>query len=76
MESLRGKKAHIVAGLLAIVGVVKMLTGDTSGLMEVIQNADLFLEASGLSAIRAGIAKVAEQIAVSKGYVGDGMDGG
>jgi len=59
MESLKGKKTYIIAMLLGLVGLMKALTGDASGMVEIFQNVDLILESAGLASLRAGITSMA-----------------
>ncbi len=58
MEFLHGKKTHLVAALMVMVGVINMLTGDASGMQMVMDNAMILLSGFGLSALRAGVSKV------------------
>ena len=54
---LRGMKTYIIAALMGIAGVVQILTGDISGWAAIADNLNIFLEALGLGALRAGVAK-------------------
>ena len=58
MSLLSGKKTHIVALLMVLVGIVNGLTGDASGWQMVADNIQLVLNGLGLSALRAGVAKL------------------
>lgn len=59
MEFLRGKKTYIIAGLMMVVSIINMVTGDIS-IGEVLSDPNLrmLLEGFGLSFLRAGVAKV------------------
>ena len=57
MDIFKGKKTHIVALLLLAVGIVNMLSGDATGLPMIMEQAPILLNAFGLSALRAGVAK-------------------
>ncbi len=58
MNWLRGKKTYIVAGLMALVALVRFLTGDLSFPDFILSDSmRTLLEAAGLSALRAGVAK-------------------
>ena len=55
--ALAGYKSYIVAGLLALVGIINGLTGDASGWQAVMDNALIILNGLGLATLRAGVAK-------------------
>lgn len=59
MDFLKGKKTYIVAGLMVVVAVVNMITGDMT-LIQFISSEHVMtlLEAVGLGTLRAGVAKV------------------
>jgi hypothetical protein len=57
MNFLSGKKTHIVAFLLVLVGLVQGLTGDAGAWQGVLDNALIILNGLGLSALRAGVNK-------------------
>jgi len=58
MKWLKGKKTHIISGLMVFVGLIKLITGDMS-LAEFVMSGEVMtmLEGFGLSALRAGVAK-------------------
>lgn len=58
-QFLKGRKTHIIATLMVLVGVVNLVIGDIS-LVEFAGSKDLHLvlEGLGFSTVRAGIAKV------------------
>jgi hypothetical protein len=57
MKWLQGKKTYIVAGLMATVTLLQLLTGETT-LQEFIlsEHVTTLIEAVGLGTLRAGIA--------------------
>lgn len=57
MKWLQGKKTYIVAGLMAIVTLLQLLTGETT-LQEFIlsEHVTTLIEAVGLGTLRAGMA--------------------
>lgn len=59
MEFLKGKKTHIIAVLMMLVGVIQMLTGEATGLPMIMEHGMTVLEGFGLSTLRAGVAKIA-----------------
>ena len=58
MDWLRGKKTHIIAGLMVLGSIVKLVTGDM-GFAEFFSSNDIntLLQGFGLSALRASVAK-------------------
>ncbi|GJL78797.1 MAG: hypothetical protein NPINA01_17860 [Nitrospinaceae bacterium] len=58
MKWLKGKKTYLVAGLMAAVTLLQLITGETT-LQEFIMSEHVvtLMEALGLSTLRAGIAK-------------------
>ena len=55
---LEGKKTYIVAGLMALIGVVNVISGEaTLGNLLASPDVRLVFEALGLGALRAGVAK-------------------
>ena len=56
MKALSGFKTYIVAGLMVLVGIVEGLTG--GGWAGVLEQLPIILNGLGLSALRAGVAKV------------------
>ncbi len=59
MNFLKGKKSYIIAGLMVLIGLVKVFTGEAGALDGLIENAQLLLNGVGFATVRAGIAKVA-----------------
>ena len=57
MNMLTGYKTYIVAGLWFLVGVVQVATGEAVGWTAIADNLNVFFEALGLGALRAGVAK-------------------
>lgn len=57
MNWLKGKKTYIVSGLMFLVTLMQLLTGDTT-LQEFVMSEHLstLIEALGLATLRAGIA--------------------
>jgi hypothetical protein len=58
MNWLNGKKTYLVAGLMGLVTLLQLITGETT-LQEFIMSEQLttLMEAAGLGALRAGVAK-------------------
>lgn len=56
---LKGKKAYIVAGLMALVSLIELLTGEIT-LAQFVDgdNLTLLLEGTGLATLRAAIDKL------------------
>ena len=57
MDALVGKKSYIIAALMIVIGVINMLTGDTTGMPMIMDNAMVLLNGFGLATLRAGVAK-------------------
>jgi len=57
LKFLPGSKTYIVAALMLLAGMVQVATGDASAWQGIADNINIFLEAAGLGALRAGIAK-------------------
>jgi hypothetical protein len=58
MNWLNGKKTYLVAGLMGLVTLLQLITGETT-LQEFIMSEQLttLMEAAGLGTLRAGVAK-------------------
>ncbi len=58
MKWLQGKKTYIIGGLLAIVGIIQVITGDIT-LIEFLNGEELrtLLGGLGLISLRAGVEK-------------------
>ena len=58
MKWLKGKKTYLVAGLMALVTLLQLLTGEAT-FQEFIMNEHVItlMEAVGLATLRAGVAK-------------------
>lgn len=58
MAFLSGKKTYIIAALLSIIGLINVVTGDTT-LVQFLNDPNLLvlLNGLGLAALRAGVAK-------------------
>ena len=56
MKFLQGKKTYVIAGLMVLVGVVNMLTGDPAGGLDLVwEQAQVILAGLGFAALRAGV---------------------
>ena len=58
MSFLSGKKTYIISVLMILVGIVQGLTGEVGAWQGVLDNALIILNGLGLSALRAGVAKI------------------
>lgn len=60
IAALKGYKTYIIAALMVLIGVENVIAGDAT-LTQLLHSPDLFLilNGLGLSALRAGISKVA-----------------
>lgn len=57
MKILSGYKTYIIAGLMVLVGLVKVFTGDASAMVGLVENAQLIFDGMAFATVRAGIAK-------------------
>ena len=58
MDFLRGKKTYIIAGLMVIISIIKLISGDMA-IVEAISSPhfNMLLQGFGLGTLRAGVAK-------------------
>ncbi len=58
MKALAGKKTYIIAGLMVVVALINLVSGDIS-LVEFVSdpNLILILQALGIGFLRAGVSK-------------------
>lgn len=56
LDWLPGKKTYIIAAAMLVVGIVNMLTGETTGWAMIMENSEILLEGLGLAGLRKGVA--------------------